>query len=96
MTSTVPKVSNVKENESEFVQVTIEKTDDGNVEKTHEDFDNCSLKKKRRFNCYWRAIGALHDMGHAITRLPCFGEADNCIEKKKREEEKEVVTTVSK
>lgn len=52
---------------------------------TSENFDNCTLKRKKRFRCYWRMIGALHDMGHALTRLPCIAEQPDDFEEKRKE-----------
>ncbi|KAK2574765.1 hypothetical protein KPH14_013102 [Odynerus spinipes] len=95
--ATATKPPSSSENESKtvdetFNEITIEpntstknECDRNEVVVTNENFDNCTLKKRKRFRCYWRMIGALHDMGHALTRLPCIAEQpDDSVEKGKR------------
>lgn len=77
----------VESNDEETIEPsTLQKIENTNrIVVTNENFDNCTLKRKKRFRCYWRMIGALHDMGHALTRLPCIAEQPDDFEEKRKE-----------
>lgn len=77
----------VESNDEETIEPsTLQKIENTNrIVVTSENFDNCTLKRKKRFRCYWRMIGALHDMGHALTRLPCIAEQPDDFEEKRKE-----------